>query len=345
MAISTTPGTNWGTWINLEGSFVDVPSAVLNADNRVSVFVQGGSNTLWSRYEQRDRAWAGWMQHPGSRVAGAPNAIRGKDGKIRVFYRTPDNHIEVITQNAINGGFGAPVDLISNVGGDPAAALNADGRIQVFFRGSDDALWYIHNQGLLYEQYTPPASLGGAIYATPSPALDGSGRIVVAVKGGSDTLYTIQQKSWNSADAWEAFSSETTGVTSRPTVTLDASAHVQIFYRGSDGAAWRVGQRSDYDSFETSVSLRGQILGEPTAFLGQDGRVHAFVKGANEKALWVAVQQTENQPTYFDFQNLGGVIGDVHPQAVIANSENLLYVFVQGSGTPKSLWLLRQVWA
>ncbi|MEV0487895.1 hypothetical protein AB0I69_45775 [Streptomyces sp. NPDC050508] len=158
MAISTAPGTNWGTWTNLEGTIVDVPSA----------------------------------------------------------------------------------------------ALNADGRIQVFFRGTDDALWYFRNQGTLYEMYTGTTSLGGAVFATPSPVLDGSGRIVVAVKGAGDTLYTIQQQSWNSADTWEAFSSETTGVTSRPTAAVDASAHAQIFYCGSDGAAWRVGQSDNYDSFETS---------------------------------------------------------------------------------------------
>ncbi|MFJ8143346.1 hypothetical protein [Streptomyces sp. NPDC096013] len=344
MPVSTTPGTNWGTWTNLEGSIFDVPSPTLNADNRVQVFVRGGNNTLWSRYEKRDRTWSAWTEHQGSRIAGAPSAIRGKDGKIRVFYRTPGNSIEVITQNAINSAFGIPESLVTNVGGDPAAALNADGRIQVFFRGTDDALWYVRNQGQQYEAYTKTASLGGRIYATPSPALDGSGRIVVAVKGDEDTLYTIQQRTWNSADTWEPFSAETTGVASRPTATVDASAHVQIYYRGSNGAAWRVGQSADYDSFETSVSLQGQIIDQPAAFLAQDGRLNAFVKGTN-KSLWVALQQVENQPAYDGFKDLGGVIGEVHPKAVITNSENLLYVFVQGSGTGKTLWLLRQVWA
>ncbi|MCC9707059.1 hypothetical protein E4N62_18380 [Streptomyces sp. MNU76] len=125
---------------------------------------------------------------------------------------------------------------------------------------------------------------------------------------------------------------------------MDASAHAQIFYRGSDGAAWRVGQRADYDSFETSVSLGGQILDHPTALLAQDGRLYVFVRGAGgPKSLWVAPQQQENQPAYGTFQDLGGSIGTA--QAVIANSENLLYVFAQGAGTAKSLWLMRQVWA
>lgn len=231
-----------------------------------------------------------------------------------------------------------------HVGGDPAAALNADGRIQVFFRGTDNALWYLRNLDLQYEQYSTVTSLGGEIFATPSPILDGSGRIVVAVRGGSDSLYTIQQKAWNSADLWEGFISETTGVTSRPAVTLDASARVQIFYRGSDGATWRVGQAADYDTFETSVSIGGQIIDRPATFLGQDGRVNTFVKGTNA-SLWVAVQQVESGPAYGGFQDLGGIIGGVHPQAVIANSENLLYVFVQGSGTEQALWLVRQNWS
>ncbi len=344
MPVSTTPGTAWGTWTNLEGSIFDVPSPALNADDRIWVFVRGGSNSLWSRCQQRDRTWGAWQAHTGSQIDGAPSAIRGRDGKIRVFYRTPDNRIEVITQTAINAAFGPAKQLATNVGGDPAAVMNADGRIQVFFRGSDGGLWYFRNTDLLYEQYTNVTLLGGTIFATPSPVLDGSGRIVVAMRGGSDTLYTIQQKSWNSADIWENMRNETTGVTSRPTAMVDASAHAQIFYRGSDGATWRVGQTADYESFETSVSIGGQILGWPTAFPGQDGRLNVFVKGT-DAALWVAPQQAENQPAYGTFQSLGGTIGDVHPQAVIGDSENLLHVFVQGSGAPKALWVARQIWA
>ncbi len=344
MAVSTTSGTAWGTWANLEGSIFDVPSPALNADDRIWVFVRGGSNTLWSRSQQRDRNWGAWQQHQGSSIDGAPCAIRGRDGKIRVFYRTPDSRIEVITQTAINASFGAPQQIVTAVGGDPAAALNADGRIQVFFRGADAALWYVRNTDLQYERYTGPTSLGGTIFATPSPVLDGSGRIVVAMLGGSDSLWTIQQKAWNSADLWESMRSETSGVTTRPTATVDASAHAQIFYRGSDGAVWRVGQSADYDSFESSVSVGGQILGWPTGYLGQDGRLNVFVKGT-DNALWVAVQQAENQVGYGIFQSLGGTIGEIHPQGVIGDSENLLHVFVQGAGAPKALWLARQSWA
>ena len=90
--------------------------------------------------------------------------------------------------------------------------------------------------------------------------LDGSGRIVVAMRGGSDTLYTIQQKSWNSADIWENMRNETTGVTSRPTATVDASAHAQIFYRGSDGATWRVGQTADYEASRRRCRLAARSL-------------------------------------------------------------------------------------
>ncbi|MEU0037692.1 hypothetical protein [Streptomyces sp. NPDC006333] len=345
MPVSTAPGTTWGTWINLEGGIFAEPAPVLNADNRVQVFVLGGSNTLWSRWEQRDagRTWAPWYQHPGVAITGVPSPVRGKDGKIRVFYRSSAGHLEVITQNTPNTGFGAPQQIVTNIGGDPAAALNADGRIQVFFRGTDGALWYTRNQGLLYEAYTSPVSLGGSIYATPSPILDGSGRIVVAVKGGSDTLYTIQQKTPNGLDNWKPYNQETTGVTTRSSVVLDAAARVQILYRGSNGSAWRVSQNDDYETFQTSASLGGQIINRPTAALGLDGRVNVFAKGT-DKALWVAVQAAENDTTYQDFQSLDGVIGDVDVSPAIANQEALLYVFTQGSGTARNLWLQRETW-
>ncbi|GAA2951489.1 hypothetical protein [Streptomyces enissocaesilis] len=344
MPVSTTPGTQWGTWINLQGGIFAEPAPVLTADNRVQVFVQGGSNTLYSRTENRDRSWGGWVQHQGSAVAGVPSAVRGKDGKIRVFYRTPDNHLEVITQTAINSAYGAPARIVTNIGGDPAAALNADGRIQVFFRGTDGALWHVRNQGVQYEAYTGAVSLGGGIFATPSPVLDGSGRLVVAVKGGGDTLYTIQQAAANSWDSWESWHHETSGVTTRPTAVVDAAARAQIFYRGSDGAAWRVGQTPNYDSFETSVSLGGGIIDRPTAALGQDGRLNVLAKGT-DKALWVAVQKTENETPYSAWESLGGEIGDAHVSPVIANHEGLLFAFTQGSGTTRHLFLQRQTWA
>ncbi|MFV8127042.1 hypothetical protein [Streptomyces syringium] len=344
MPVSTAPGTKWGNWTNLEGGIFAEPSAALNSDNRVQAFVQGGANALWTIWETRDRGWSPWKKIEGSRIEGAPHALRGRDGKIRVFYRTPDQHLEVVTQTAVNAHFGAPQRIVTNIGGDPAAALNGDGRIQIFFRGTDGALWYTRNQGLAYEAYTAPTSLGGGIHATPSPVLDGSGRIVVAVKGGNDTLYTIQQKASNAADAWDAFQQQTTGVTTRPSAVVDAASRVQIFYRGSDGSAWRVGQSDDYDAWQTSASLKGQIIERPTACLGQDGRVNVLVKGTDKK-LWVTVQTAENAAAYEAFQTLEGVIGDVHVSPVIMNRVGLLYVFTQGSGTARNLWLQRQNWA
>ncbi|NEC86383.1 hypothetical protein [Streptomyces sp. SID12501] len=344
MVVSTTPGADWGTWINLEGDIYAEPAPVLNADNRVWVFVRGGGDTLWSRGELRDRTWSQWIHHQGSRIAGVPSAIRGRDGKVRVFYRTPGNGIEVITQSVINGGFSAPQSLVSTAGGDPVAVLNADGRIQVFFRGSDGALWYVRNQDLKYETYGTLTSLGGAIFASPSPVLDGTGRVVVAVKGASDTLYTIQQNASNSTDSWEPWQSNTGGVTSKPTALLDAAGRVQIFYRGSDQAAWWIGQSNDYENFNTPAKINSGVIDRPTAALGQDGRVNVTVKGT-DNALWVDVENEENATAYGAFQSLGGAIGAVDVSPVIANSEGLLYVFTQGSGDAKDLWLQRQNWA
>jgi hypothetical protein len=340
MSVSTTPGTVWGTWINLQGGIHSEPAPVAQADDRIQVFIRGGSNVLWSRLETRDGGWGAWQQYTGLLVDGIPAPIRGKDGKVRGFYRTPSNNLEVITQTSINSGYGPPQTLATGIGDDPAAALGADGRIYVFFPGTDDALWYLRNQDLQYETYTVASSLGGAIFATPSPILDGGGRIVVAVKGSGETLYTIQQQSENSA-TWEPFSLNASNVTSRPSVCPDAAGRVQIFFRGVDGSVRRVGQSDDYDSFGTAVSLGAQIVWRPTCGLGQDGRVNVFIK-ATDNALWVAVQQTENGTTYTGFQSLGGVIGSAGISVPIANEENLLYVFLQGNGVARDLWLQRQ---
>ncbi|GAA3353652.1 hypothetical protein GCM10017744_007960 [Streptomyces antimycoticus] len=133
-------------------------------------------------------------------------------------------------------------------------------------------------------------------------------------------------------------------MTSRPSVCLDAAGRVQIFYRGSDGTVRRVGQSDDYATFGAPVSLGAQIVWRPTCALAQDGRVNVFIK-ATDNALWVAVQTTENGTTYSGFQSLGGVIGSAGVGGVgvpILNEENLLYVFIQGSGTARDLWLQRQ---
>ncbi|GAA1083924.1 MULTISPECIES: hypothetical protein [Streptomyces violaceusniger group] len=340
MVVSTTPGTVWGTWINLQGGIHSEPAPVTFADDRVQVFIRGGSNVLWSRVEARDGTWGPWQQYPGLSVDGIPAPIRGKDGKVRVFYRTPSNNLEVITQTSINSGYGPPQTLVTGIGDDPAAALGADGRIYVFFPGNDSALWYIRNQDLQYETYSSAASLGGAIFATPSPILDGGGRLVVAVKGAGETLYTIQQQTENSS-IWEMFSLNASNVTSRPSVCPDAAGRVQIFYRGSDGSVRRVGQNDDYDTFGAPVSLGAQIVWRPTCALAQDGRINVFIK-ATDNALWVAVQNTENGTAYSGFQSLGGVVGSAGVGVPILNEENLLYVFIQGSGTARDLWLQRQ---
>lgn len=81
----------------------------------------------------------------------------------------------------------------------------------------------------------------------------------------------------------------------------------------------------------------------PTAALGLDGRINVFVKGT-DNALWVAVQAAENEDSYADFQSLAGVIGPANVSPANVNQEALLYVFTQGAGTAKALWLQRQTW-
>jgi hypothetical protein len=152
-----------------------------------------------SRHD-RTYAWADWAEHTGAAAAGNQAPVLGRDGKVRVFYRTGDNRLEVITQNEPNGVFGSPEELARNIESDPVAALGADGRIYVFYRGSDNTLWYTRNQGLWYEAYTKAASVGGVLKEQPAAALDGSGRIVVGVRGADNGLYTTQQKSENSPD-------------------------------------------------------------------------------------------------------------------------------------------------
>jgi hypothetical protein len=257
-----------------------------------------------------------------------------------VFYRTGDNRLEVITQDAPNGVFGSPEELARNVDSDPVAALGADGRIYVFFRGSDNALWYTRNYGLQYEAYTKAASIGGEMKEQPAAALDGSGRIVVGVRGIDNGLYTTQQKSENALD-FGSFAKQSSGMTDSPTTAVDAASRVQFFYRGTDQAAWRVGQTDDYQSYATGVSLGGQIQQRPIAALGWDGRLNVFVIGT-DKALWVAAQTNENDDDYTTFQSLAGTIGLPTP---IPDHRNLLHVFYRSTATGQALGSIAQDWA
>ncbi|MGY1548244.1 hypothetical protein [Streptomyces sp. MN6] len=127
----------------------------------------------------------------------------------------------------------------------------------------------------------------------------------------------------------------------RPAVATDAAGRVQIFYRSSNGAAWRVGQNSDYQSFATSATLNGGIKHRPTAALAQDGRLNVFVVGT-DNALWVAVQTAENADSYTNFQSLGGSVGVASP---IADHMNLLHAFFRGNGSAQHLWDTAQSWA
>jgi len=114
MAVSTTTGTNWGAWLNLEGQIFSEPAPTLHADDRIQVFVRGGSDSLWSRGQDRSRAWAAWIGHAGASIVGVPSAIRGKDGKIRVFFLTTGGDIAFIAQTAINTAtYTAPVTIVT----------------------------------------------------------------------------------------------------------------------------------------------------------------------------------------------------------------------------------------
>ncbi|MEU8507819.1 hypothetical protein AB0C40_24490 [Streptomyces brevispora] len=338
----TTPGTKWGTFQSLKGCLVNDPAVTALSDDRLIVFAEGGNNGLWHIWQNRDLSWSPWEQLPGARVKGIPAAVLGRDGLIRVFWRSPEDELFVSqTKSVHGGGFTSPFKLTTGAVDNPAAVLNADGRISVFYRGSDQAARHVDHQSVAYTTWASSKTLDGGIKGIPYPILAADGRVEVFVRGTDDNLWVSQQKAPDSTSDWSGFAKIVEGLTSDPRAALDADGRIRVVFRGRDNAGYFVSQKADYDTWNVVGSLGGELSGGAYPFRSPlDGRLEVFVTGT-DKSTWAAEQKSVNTETFETFVSLGGGIADGSIPA--RHTDGRIFVFVRG--TDNAIWYAQQFWA
>ncbi|MER7397255.1 hypothetical protein ABT381_17295 [Streptomyces sp. NPDC000151] len=329
MAVSTTEGLRWGTPVNLGGSFTEDVAVAANADGRLLVIYQGGGNTMYASWQNQDLSWTKDRELvPNARLVGTPAALRGKDGRIYVFWRSQDNRLMRVQQNRINGDFGSPDAITTGVNSNPAPVLNANGRISVFYIGGERAIWETRQKSLSGTDFTTPVSLGGEAKGERlAAALAADGRISFVHIGRNDELWTNTQKA-DDATEWEGYAKITTGAKGGLHILPDCNGHLDVHYWGSNNESWWFGQVTGYGSFSTSTrSLGGTLNGIPRSVLAADGRQHVFARGSSD-ALLTAAQKDPGSLEYVPF---GDITGGVHNNPVPALSrDGRVFVFYRG---------------
>ncbi|APA96755.1 hypothetical protein NS506_02694 [Nocardia seriolae] len=339
-----TPGTAWGNFQSLGGSLANDPAVTNFPDGRLIVFAEGAGNTLWYIWQNRDLNWNNWKQMSGAVISGTPAVMAGKDGLVRVFWRSPSSELFTATHDNVYGSLTqAPLRLTTGAAGDPVTAMNADGRMMVFYRGNDDSVWCIAQKSVsygppTYEGWLVSISLGGRIKGVPAAVLSPDGRVRVYVRGSDDNLWVAQQPQPDSA-TWNTFQQIGTGMSSDPKAARDADGRIRVCWRGSNGAGWALVQQADYNTYKAQATLNGGLLSPPNPMLAIDGRLELFVTGTDSSS-WVAEQTAVNQDSFADWITLkGGILGSTIPAR---NMDGRLSAFVRG--TDNAIWYAPQNW-
>lgn len=133
-ALGWSPGWSpLGGWINAS------PGAVSMDDSSTDVFVRGGDNALWHRW-QRGGTWYGYESLGGSLTSG-PAAASFNPGRLEVYGRNLAGGLSARTWSAVGWEDWKSVPVDGGVTSDPAA-IRAIGETcdQLFFRQSDGSL-------------------------------------------------------------------------------------------------------------------------------------------------------------------------------------------------------------
>jgi phosphatidylserine/phosphatidylglycerophosphate/cardiolipin synthase-like enzyme len=305
-----TPNDGWADWESLSTDNYPLPTQAvgnptvgINQDGRLEVFVRGADQNLYHIWKLSPSGdWSNWEPFSddlGRRTLGDASVLLAGDGRLEVFVRGDDNVLYHKWQVAPNDGWSEWEsfsheyrNLGTEVVGAVAVGINEDGRLEVFARGGDHVLyhiWKLSPSGEWSEWNSISGDLGRAVADDPAVALAGDGRLELFVLGDDGVLYhrwqTAPNDDWSD---WESFSRNYrdigTGVVGVAAVGLDQDRCLDVVARGADGALHHIrkldpsGEWSDWQSMQ---GLSGAPQSDPSIVANADGRLEAFVLGAD----------------------------------------------------------------
>lgn len=281
------------------------PAAVLDADGRIVVFVQGGDNAVWRKsqlYRNSDR-WSEWASLGGS-VTSSPAAVLDRNGCLVVFARGDGADKSVIHcwQTRRNSEWMPNwTSLGGSILGAPAAALDDDGHVVVVAQGLNGAVWMIKQTEKYHAPEINEALLAPGVINMLAP------RKLIAAKqkdltsssafNGGTSTFNLNSDLPPSKPAHGRWSKGWTSlggiVTSAPSITKDADGWLLVFAKGadtkSDNSAWHRYIEAPNDRW---FPLFGTLISGVASTLTSDGRLVIFGVAANDNSVWSRFQTT-----------------------------------------------------
>ncbi|MDI5965523.1 hypothetical protein [Streptantibioticus silvisoli] len=345
MPTSTTPGTGWGEWSNLEGQLFCAPVPRHQADGRLALVAVGPRAGIITREILRDGTWdGGWTRiSDTSDALSRPATLRDDDGLGHVFFNTGGGTLYGVRQTAVNGGWsGQFATPATGVKGPPFAVRAANGGVHVFYRGTDGDAYVIRQLPDSGGGYSDPVGLGPSA-TFPSAALDGSGRLVVVLHHADGRLCVRQEVAPGTGDYGGHVTVGTAAETVEAFAVTDARGQVHVFYRSTGGELWGVAQDPAYRGWDEPRRLAGAIVARPTACLGQDGRLNVVVQGDDDSAR-IGVQTAPGSHDYGAWSGFGGSIGSPAPVVTIAAHQDGRLVAAHQAARTRNAWIREQTW-
>lgn len=232
------PNGKIGNWATLGGTWASDPTLAKNSDGRLELFAVGTDGAV--HHVSQIKANGGWSSWASLGKAGGglldARAVRGEDGKLRVFARGKDEKTYVAQQKT--GGYTGWTSLGGTSKSAPTVVLAENGALALFARGSDGALWHKweNTPGGTWSAWI---SLGGGVF-DPVATVNTDGKMEVFVRGNNDALYRVRQKT--AGGAWETFTKIGGAMKGAPAVGRNKDGRLEVFIRASDDSvkhAWQ----------------------------------------------------------------------------------------------------------
>jgi len=210
-------------WADLGGDATSSPSAVVDADSLVHIFIRGTNRALWhlSEFYPRNetvsvegKSWGQW-ECLGGVMASSPKVPASLNGAnmVEVFARASDKALWNRRQSAQQGGDSVEWDSWTSLGGvlasGPVVALSDDGNLDVFARATDKSIYFKSQfedaDGVTH--FTSWSSLGGMFSSTPSAIVRADGRVDLFARGIDKAIWRSHQVEVNGTRSFTSWHS------------------------------------------------------------------------------------------------------------------------------------------
>lgn len=206
-----------GEWRSLGGEVEAAPTASLDSEGRIHLFLLGPAGAVFTRQQEwlprGGTQWSEWKALVGG-ASSSPQlpAVAGSTHLFNVFARGRDHAVYHVRQTPLasrtveHAAQWLPWDRIGGVvASAPAAAANIDGLLQLFAIGADRTLWQARqyfgevrgkrsaSSPAVELQWSAWSSLGGEASAAPTLVTRSDGLIEAFIRGADRNVYRKPQ--------------------------------------------------------------------------------------------------------------------------------------------------------